>query len=202
MSMVSETQNCYDARHMGSRSSVLLTGGQSSRMGKDKSAINVFGEPLGNRLARLLKQAGWEPCVLGKHPIGDHNFKLDSDDCGGPLCALKQYHPLTDFVFVLSCDVPLFNSQIPELFLKNLGDFDAVIPEVIGRAQPLCALYRASAWNHIHSLKSSRVFDWIDLLSVNFLQEGQLTEIGIQPGWISGANTPAELSALIGFYPS
>ena len=166
-------------------------------MGQDKSEILVDGERLASRLARLLSEAGWEPCILGRKPVDGFEFLPDTENFQGPLSALRRFEPRNDFVFVLSCDVPLFDAKIPDAFLSVVEGFDAVIPAPKDRAQPLCALYRASSWETLKSLNSPRVFDWIELLSVNYLDDQSLVNLEIETDGLANANSPEELESLL-----
>lgn len=186
----------YDSHH-ASRSAILLTGGASRRMGFDKASIKVGGEPIVVRLARTLRGAGWEPTVLGTSPLESYGFQADTESFGGPLSALRGFTPKSDLIFVLSCDVPLFHSKILEVLEVRLGDKQAAIPSLDGRAQPLCGLYRREAWDRLHRLESSRTMDWIEALEVEVVSEYELRQSNIHPDWCRGVNTRSELNTLL-----
>ncbi len=166
-------------------------------MGRDKSEILIDGERLASRLARLLSEAGWEPCILGRKAVDGFAFLQDNEDFQGPLSAVRRFEPRTDVVFVLSCDLPLFDAKIPDVLFSIIEGFDAVIPTPQDRAQPLCALYRASCWETLKTLDSPRVFDWIDLLSVTYLGDQSLVDLGIETDGLANANSPEELESLL-----
>lgn len=193
---------CHDIHHSGggdskTRSSLLLTGGSSRRMGFDKASFLIDGEPLGHRLARLLRASGWEPTVLGQSPIEGFAFKQDSERGAGPLAALREFHPTTDFIFLLSCDVPCFDPVLCEVLLEQLGEESAVIPQLDGRLQPLCALYHRNAWQILGAVQSNRVLDWIDRLETRTVDKAQIEALGVRPSAYTSANTPEELEALL-----
>lgn len=189
---------CHDDDASGlSKSSILLTGGASRRMGIDKADLLVNGEPLGHRLAHKLRSAGWEPTVLGRAPIQDYQFFPDKDMFAGPLAALRAFSPASELVFVLSCDVPLFDGSVCAILNRAISHCDAVIPMISGKLQPLCALYRFSAWTSLTQLRSERVMDWITHLNARVLDDLALTTLGIHPEWCASANTPSELAKLL-----
>ena len=166
-------------------------------MGFSKAKINVHGEPLGSKLARELSIAGWEPTILGREPILDYSFLADVSEYAGPLNALKRFEPAADLVFVLSCDLPLFCGEIPALLEGALGESDAVIPKLEGRIQPLCALYRAVAFDALRSVESQRVMDWIACLNRQEIGESELLVLTIDPQCLVGVNTPEEFARLV-----
>jgi molybdopterin-guanine dinucleotide biosynthesis protein A len=51
-------------------------------------------------------------------------------------------HPI---VFACSCDLPLLRSSVALKLCAMVGEFDAAIPEIAGKSQPLCAAYRPRA---------------------------------------------------------
>lgn len=200
--MRANVERAHDPCHNGeasnlSISSILLTGGASHRMGTDKAGLLVNGELLGHRLARQLRIAGCEPTVLGRTPIEDYRFLPDDQMFAGPLSALRAFTPTSELVFVLSCDVPLFDASVCTILLSVLEQSDAAIPMISGRLQPLCALYRRSAWNSLAELRSERVMDWIATLNARALDEKALTSSGIDAAWCTSVNTPSELEELL-----
>lgn len=177
---------------------VVLTGGASRRMGVDKATIIVDGKPVAVRQAVSLIEAGWPVTVLGQEPIAGCAFVRDAESFAGPLAALSHFVPSAEYVFVLSCDVPLFDAVVAEVCLREMGSFDAVVPVVGGRDQPLCALYRRSAWTSLPSAQESgRVMDWVSRLKIRRVAAESLISLGVQSEWVTGVNTPEELAALL-----
>lgn len=167
-------------------------------MGFDKAAMLVEGKPLADQQAERLIQAGWPVTVLGREPIDGCSFVHDAALYAGPLAALSRFTPVAEFIFVLSCDVPLFTASVAQQFIGEIGDYDAVVPVVSGRDQPLCALYSRAAWHSLPAaLASGRVMDWISRLNVRRLDGDGLAALGIRPEWVTGVNTPEELSTLL-----
>ncbi|MBB5021186.1 molybdenum cofactor guanylyltransferase [Desulfurispira natronophila] len=130
---------------------VVLAGGQSSRMGRDK-ALLPWGEDttlLDNAVAIL------EPMVRklhlsGRH-YGDYSPILDVDPEQGPLGAFYsiyrtlQADPSWDALAVLPCDMPLVQSgwflEMAKILESQLH-VDAVFTAREGRFFPLTAVYR------------------------------------------------------------
>jgi molybdopterin-guanine dinucleotide biosynthesis protein A len=175
---------------------VLLTGGRSVRMGRDKAAIPLGGETQAERIVRLLGEAGIETTVLGKEPVPGAPLLPDDETVRSPLEALRRFHPRAPLVLVLSCDLPLFDPRLATVLQQRLGDADAAIPFVDGFRQPLVGLYRSAAFAAIPNVTCP--MDWLDRLKVNLVSEDDLKDAGVDPNATRGANTPEELSALIG----
>ncbi len=186
----------YDIDH-ADQSSVLLTGGASRRMGFDKASFLIESEPLAVRLARMLREAGWEPTILGRSPLDGYRFHPDDEVERGPLAALRTFCPTSHLVFVLSCDVPLFDGAVARALKSRLGDKEAAIPSINGRLQPLCGVYRLGAWERLSIVDSPRIMDWVEALDVEMVTEAELLRLGVQPDWCRGVNTPSELKTLL-----
>lgn len=180
---------------------VLLTGGASRRMGQDKAALLVDGEPLGHRTARVLAEAGYPVTVLGAEPLEGHGFQRDASPHEGPLAVLRTFSPSMEAVFVAACDMPLFDPRVVAMLSTNLAaEADAVVPVVLGRVQPLCALYRAEALRSLarpELAEAQSVMRFLESLVVVELNESELRQAGIAPRALRGANTLEELAVLL-----
>ena len=119
---------------------VLLTGGASRRMGEDKAALLVDGEPLGHRTARVLAEAGYPVTVLGAEPLEGHGFQRDASPHEGPLTALRRFKPTAEAVFVAACDMPVFDSRLVSAW-----------PGALPMRMPLCPCQRAASNPYVRS---------------------------------------------------
>jgi molybdenum cofactor guanylyltransferase len=122
---------------------MLLTGGASRRMGRDKSGLMVGGVTLAERTAQLLLTVVETAIEIGpgasglawtrEEPLGE-----------GPLVAIAEGRRFlrerghAGAVLVVACDLPLLSAQL----LTLLCDWEApgsVVPIVREMPQPLCA---------------------------------------------------------------
>lgn len=155
---------------------------------------------MGVRIARSLEERGYDVTILGSIPSDGFRQLPDADPFAGPLVAVSNFQPDRDFVFVCSCDIPLFDSRLVETLVNRIADFDATIPSIDGRLQPLCALYTAESLRTANELVldgERRVMAWIRRLRYLEVGESSLTESGLDPRCVIGANTPEELDALL-----
>jgi molybdopterin-guanine dinucleotide biosynthesis protein A len=175
---------------------VLLTGGASRRMGKDKASLTIDGEPLGLRIAKLLATRAERVTVLGRTPIAGFEFLCDDSEFAGPLVALSRFRPSCEFVFVASCDLVRFEPELIDELLDRLGDRQAAIPVLGGRDQPLCALYAASALDLLASLVASgetRIMTWISNIDAVKIAADELSH-GLA---CTNVNRPADLETIV-----
>lgn len=136
---------------------VVLTGGASRRMGRDKALIEVGGETLAGRVAATLIAAGLAPvtCVGGDLvALRRRGLVAVADDhpgegpLGGVLTALAR-HRAADGVVVTACDLvaPSVGALARLLAVAGVAAPDAgvVVPVVAARRQWLHALWRPAA---------------------------------------------------------
>jgi molybdopterin-guanine dinucleotide biosynthesis protein A len=128
----------------------VLTGGRSSRMGRDKALIAVDGVPLAVRVATALRVAGATAVVavggdLDALAALGLDARADLYPGNGPLGAILTAFDAasTDLVVVLACDLLQVDAATVSCLLEAIGGHAAAVP-VTDRAHPLCAAYRAS----------------------------------------------------------
>lgn len=89
-------------------SCILLAGGKSSRMGKDKAELNWLGQPLWQHMRALATEAGASDVFVSRNASG---FVQDRFAAAGPLAGieagLSRCH--TERVLVLAIDNPLLS---------------------------------------------------------------------------------------------
>ncbi|MEW5882831.1 MAG: molybdenum cofactor guanylyltransferase [Armatimonadota bacterium] len=180
---------------------VLLTGGASRRMGTDKASLTVGGEPMVERLARQLLSVTPNVTLMGPHRVEGCRTVPDDHAHLGPLHALARFEPRASKVFVLACDVPLFDPRLVPLLSSLLEqENDAAVPLWQGTAQPLCALYRDRAFGELRLLSKlgeNRLMPWLSQIAVRYVTSEQIAKGGLDPRCVAGADTPEALEALL-----
>ena len=188
---------------------LVLAGGFSSRMGRDKAAlVHPDGRPLARRCHDLLVEAGCESVALslrhdqqappGFAELPDVMLVRDPEGMShGPLAgmlAAMRLRPHADWL-VLACDLPrldlptlanLLDSRLSgEPFLSYRSEFD-------GLPEPLCALYAPAALPMLEQAQSEGMCPRKPLIR----HRCRLLE-PITPHALDNANTPDDwVSAL------
>ena len=135
-------------------SAVILCGGQSRRMGRDKAWIECEGEPLILRQLALLRQL--EPEQLGVS-IRPGDTSLSGQDIlllpdrwpgrgplGGIVTALEEVRE--SHVLFLAVDMPRMTAGVLRGLLQSCREGAGVVPRIGKAVEPLAAVYlRASA---------------------------------------------------------
>jgi molybdopterin-guanine dinucleotide biosynthesis protein A len=127
---------------------IVLAGGKSTRMGKDKAHLKVNGVPLVRRLCDMLRPF-FDHCIISTGTGGAawNGFRsvVDSYPESGPLSGI--YAGLsaseTEHNFVIACDIPNVNLAALHKLISLSEDCDIAMPSFKnGLAEPLFAFYR------------------------------------------------------------
>jgi molybdopterin-guanine dinucleotide biosynthesis protein A len=126
----------------------ILAGGESRRMGTEKSRLVLGGQSFVERIARELSSVTSSIKLVGDKtsPTGT-NLQVAPDifprwgALGGVHAALSACS--TSWALVVACDFPFATSELFAKLASLREDFDAVAPiQNDGIPQPLCSLYR------------------------------------------------------------
>lgn len=183
---------------------VILAGGQSRRMGRDKLQLTVSGEKLLDRAIRrygevfprvLVSVAGPE-----RYPELGGRRVFDAFPGAGPLAGLHAgLLAAGGDVFLTGADMP-FSSPEKALLLASLcGDAEAcVLTDGEGRWEPLFGFYRVSLLPKAEALLRGGRRSMSALLAAASLREVTLAELGERADspLLRNVNDPADYEKL------
>lgn len=143
---------------------IILCGGKSTRMGRDKATLPFGPECMLQRVVRLVGEvvplqnmvvvaAPHQP--LPEIPAAVQVARDERQDRGpleGLAAGLRQLGGRIDAVYVTSCDVPLLVPDFVRRLFELLGDYDIAVPRDAEFHHPLAAVYRASVLSHVERL--------------------------------------------------
>ena len=146
-------------------SAVLLAGGESRRMGKDKATLLFHGKPLWQiQLELLRKLARIEIFVSARtDPLwrpADLQFVADDPPSRGPLsglgAVLARMH--TKHLLALAIDMPFMTEKYLRFLCGQIEPGRGVLPKIDNRAEPLAAIYPQEAAAEIGAALSGADF--------------------------------------------
>ncbi len=150
------------------RAAWVLTGGRSSRMGRDKALIDIAGRPLALRVAEQAGKFCDSVSLVGDPAAyGSLGLKVvpDTFPGQGPLAGIEAALGATaaDWNLIVACDMPALGSAaIEQLFDLQA---DCALPQYDdGRAEPLCAVYHRRCHAAIRATLESGVRKVADAL--------------------------------------
>jgi molybdopterin-guanine dinucleotide biosynthesis protein A len=133
-------------------SAVLLAGGESRRMGRDKAAVVFRDEPLWRRQLRILRDLGPEKVFVSARTESswlpaDTELLLDDLPSRGPLSGLTKaiVQMQTSHLVVLAVDMPFVPREQLRFLCTMASEGRGVVPVIGERAEPLAAVYPAEA---------------------------------------------------------
>jgi len=136
---------------------LLLTGGQSRRLGTDKSQVRRDGETLAARGARVLRAVCTPVLELGPGTSGLDAIREDPPGTG-PLAALAagaaelRTRGADAPAILLAVDLPFVEPPLLELLAGTDAGDGIVVPVAGGVRQPTCALYSRAALRRAEEL--------------------------------------------------
>ncbi len=127
----------------------VLAGGQSKRMGQDKTLVQVGGKPLIERALSILKGAGLSAAIAGARSNLSAYGAVVPDDGQGPLSGVCAALRATEaeFSVIVPVDMPLLPSSLVRVMLDRAAVTDArvTVVEANGFAQTFPAVIHRSA---------------------------------------------------------
>ena len=164
-------------------SAVILAGGLSRRLGRDKAIVKVGGIPLICRVIHRIREVAYETVVvvntveripelpLPRSVIPVVDIYSAKGSLGGIYTGISE--STEEWSFVFSCDMPFINLDLLRFMLSVKKGFDVVVPLVDGRPEPTHALYNKSCLSHIrqrieeNDLKITNFFGTVRVMYVN-----------------------------------
>lgn len=129
---------------------IILAGGKSSRMGRDKGLTLFRGKPMLQYAIDALKPLVNEIYIVSNHAQhGWPGITLVADRIpdAGPLAGLYSglVESTSELNLVLACDTPLVNTLLMQYLLEHYNGNDLALQvTVAGKSMPLIGLYHKS----------------------------------------------------------
>jgi molybdopterin-guanine dinucleotide biosynthesis protein A len=180
---------------------ILLAGGESRRMGRNKALLPWHGEPLIQHIAKKLATIT-DDIVLVTNTPREYEFlglKMVTDCIphGGSIVGLCSglESVKNDWALAVACDMPLLNLDLVKYMASLREEYDVVVPILDGREEPLHAFYRKSCLGSMktHIRKGDRrIISFYSEVRVRRVEEDEIRQF--DPNHLSflNANTPDE----------
>lgn len=166
---------------------VILVGGKSRRMGRDKAFILFDGKPLFEQVFELFSKHFEQVVLAGDREERFTGYRLPvfpdlypGSSLGGLYTGL--YHATTPHIALASCDMPFPSGAVLRYLCSLRKGFDVVVPVTPYGYEPLFAIYAKTC---LPTIKS-------------FLEKGNYCAYGYYPQLRVREVAPEEISALEG----
>jgi molybdopterin-guanine dinucleotide biosynthesis protein A len=195
--------------HPGSfhASGIILAGGRSQRLGRDKALETVGGQPLVRRVIDRISQVTEEIVVVvaeqsqadGLPLTAEHRVALDRYPGGGALggiftgLAAAQHQ----WGIAVACDMPFLNLGLLRRLLCLRHGADAVVPMLRGWPEPTHAIYSKSCLPFMEErllAGDPKISRFYDRVRVAYLPEEEIA--AVDPDFLSffNVNTAEDLA--------
>lgn len=166
-------------------SAVLLAGGESLRMGKDKATVLFRGKSLWQIQFELLRKL--EPAEIfvsaRTDPLwrpADVQFIADAPPSRGPLSgiAVSLAQTRSAHVLALAIDMPFISENYLRYLYDHIEACVGVVPKIDSRAEPLAAIYPREAEIDFRDALAGADFS-LQTLVRRLVEAGKLRELAV-----------------------
>ncbi|MBI3119571.1 MAG: molybdenum cofactor guanylyltransferase [Candidatus Hydrogenedentes bacterium] len=177
---------------------IILAGGGSTRMGRNKAVLPWHGTPLIQHIADQLHPL-FEAVLVSANDAEVYSFLglpiiQDRAPAQGPLMGLYSALAATahDWNFVIACDIPVLSQALIESMYEQRDDVDCVVPITPdGTREPLCAFY------HRRLAATAQTLLYEGRRSVQSLLDKSKVRTVPLPSALPGINTPQQYEAFL-----
>jgi molybdopterin-guanine dinucleotide biosynthesis protein A len=186
-------------------SAVLLAGGKSRRMGKDKATLLFRGKPLWQTQLELLQKLQPTEILLSARtdPVwrpADVQLIADDPPSRGPLGGLAASlgKMRTNHLLALAIDMPFVTEEYLSFLCNQIGPGCGVVAKIEDRFEPLAAIYPHEALANFQSALSGTDFSMQTVVGY-LAAEGKLRVVSVtsqERKLFLNVNELADLAAL------
>lgn len=185
---------------------IILAGGKSVRMGRDKAFLKIDKIPLIERQVRLLKRHFKKIFIVTNSPHKYRHLRgvrVVSDIASGHgpiggilsgLSASRERHN-----FVVACDMPFINPDLMKYMRRNCSGYDVVVPRISNRYEPLFCIYSKNCIRKIKAFAGKRILKisgFFPEVKVKEISREEAARFGRPEKIFMNLNTPEDLFRL------
>lgn len=129
-------------------SAVVLAGGASTRMGRDKAWLDFEGEPMIVRAINTLRSTGIQNIFISGRKGSDYSqlncpVLIDLKSGVGPLGGIERaLHEITTaLLLVLAVDLPFMSAKFLKKLIRQCTPLEGVVPKLNHHLEPLASIY-------------------------------------------------------------
>ena len=187
--------------------SIVLAGGKSTRLGREKALETIVGESLIERVIRRVAPLSTEVIVVmrpeqPRFPLPAQPMVKTVTDLypgkgslGGIYSGL--YNSSSFHNLVVACDMPFLNMALLRYLIELCSNFDVVIPTVGGNLEPLHSVYSKNCLAPIEALLKQdklRIVDFFPSVRVRYVDEVEVDRFDPQHLSFFNINTEEDLA--------
>jgi molybdopterin-guanine dinucleotide biosynthesis protein A len=194
------------------KGAIILCGGKSSRMGRDKATLPFGPEMMLQRVVRLVsevvKPVNIVVVAAPEQALPDLPAAVavarDEHKDRGPLeglaAGLRQLAGRADAAYATACDVPLLAPAFVARMFELLAEHDIAVPRDGEYHHPLAAVYRTTVLPHVEQLLSAdrlRPRFLFDEVNTREVRVDDLRTVDPELATLRNLNRPADYEAAL-----
>ena len=188
--------------------SIILTGGRSSRLGREKHAEVIAGQSIIQQAIDRLGRVSREILIVisqrqarsslssftysGTRTIAD--LYPEKSTLGGIYTGLMNSGNF--YNLVVACDMPFLNVELLKYMAGIAPGFDVVIPRIGDKMEPLHAIYSRNCAGPMESLikkDNLKIIGFFDAVKVRYVEQEELDRFDPEHLSFFNVNTEADL---------
>jgi len=179
---------------------MILAGGRSARMGRNKALLDFGGRTLIEHLLVRIEGLFKEILLVTDKPEAYSSLGVQVVRDRWP-----QRHPLvgvysglaaasTEYGFVFACDMPFLNRDLITYMMGLAPGYDVVVPRHAGGFEPLHAVYGKACLDPIAQsiARDEQIIGFFARVRVRVVDEEEITQFDPEMLSFSNVNTPEE----------
>lgn len=170
----------------------ILSGGQSSRFGSDKTKAKFKGKTLYDHALDTAESVSDDILFISKdndkytpHRQGVRYIEdILNNQCplSGIVTAMK--YATHENIFIISADMPLITKQIVDIIITSYeqSDSDMAMPVVGGKLYTLSAVYKKEQYDDFlrsYNLNNYKIYDLVKSYNIRYIREEEFSSLGV-----------------------
>ncbi|RUM47803.1 MAG: molybdenum cofactor guanylyltransferase [Hydrogenothermus sp.] len=190
-----------------SLSCIVLAGGKSKRMGKDKAFLDFKGKPFLRHILEKLSEISDNIVVIVNKDFSNYSGIIegfpqvslvkDLFPYEGPLngvISAKNYVK-HEKVLISTCDIPVISTELIKYLAGKIEGYDMVLPIVNEKRQPFNTVYKKNSLEiaeNIFKNGNRSLMKWIDNLKKVVINENEIKNFKNAIYMYQSINTPED----------
>lgn len=180
---------------------IILAGGKSTRMGRNKALIRVKDDNMLQEAIRTLA-GGFNELIVSANDSSYDSLKIKTvpdifPGCG-PLAGIHAGLRASghDINFIVACDMPFIDVKLALYMVELSTGFDAVVPKIGEYYEPLFAVYNKSCLPVIEAQLQrgrNKTSGFFPEVKVRYIDQNDLERFGHSNCLFFNVNTPSDL---------
>ena len=182
---------------------IILAGGKSLRYGRNKALVEVGGMRLIERVISVMQPLFENLMIITNTPREYDYLRLPMHEdiikglgpLGGVYTGLETMSGKSGFF--VACDMPFLQRDLILHMIEIMGDFDAVVPKVDWKIEPLHAIYTRNCLPSIKKLIDARghqIIQFFENIRVRYVKEQEIRSFDSKLKSFLNVNSPGELT--------